>query len=155
MPPEIEIVQVPQRHYVGVRRRVKPSEIGPLCAEVLPQVSGWLGDKGLQRDGMPITVYHSLDRKTGEFDLQPGGFVDEAVESEGDFTAGVTAAGDAAHAVHAGPYDTLGETWGALWEWIAAQSRTVSQPAWEVYVTDPGDHPDPEDWRTEIFIPLD
>jgi len=155
MPPEMKIVQVPQRHYVGVRRRVKPPEIGPLCAEVLPRVRGWLADKGLHRDGMPITVYHSYDQKADEFDLQPGGFVAEAVEVEGDITAGVTAAGDAAHAVHAGLYDSLGETWEALWEWIAAQGRTVSQPAWEVYVNDPGDHPDPKDWRTEIFIPLD
>lgn len=155
MPLEIKIVRVPERRFVGVRRRVKPPEIGPLCAEVLPRVGRWLADKGLQMDGMPITVYHSHDQKTGDFDLQPGAFVAEAVEGEGDITVGVTAVGHAAHAVHAGPYDMLGETWEALWEWIAAQGRTVSKPAWEMYVTDPGDHPDPKDWRTEIFIPLD
>ena len=155
MPPEMKIVQVSRRHYVGVRQRVKPPEIGLLCAEVLPRVSRWLAEKGLQMDGMPITVYHSHDQNQGEFDLQPGGFVATAVKSEGDITGGVMAAGDAAHAVHAGSYDALGETWGALWDWIAAQRRTVSRPAWEVYVTDPGDYPNPKDWRTEIFIPLD
>lgn len=155
MPTEIKIVHVPKRHYVGVRQHVKPTEIGPFCAEVLPRVSGWLVDKGLQREGMPITVYQSQNLKRGEFEMQPSGFVAEAVEGEGDITAGATAAGDAAHAIHAGPYDTLGETWEAMWEWIAAQGRTVSQPAWEVYVTDPGHDPDPKHWRTEIFIPLD
>ena len=25
---------------------------------------------------------------------------------------------------------------------------------WESYITDPADHPDPKDWRTEIYWPL-
>lgn len=155
MPREFEIIQIPQRHYVGVRRRVMRSEIGPLCAEVLPRVTAWLADIGAQMKGMPITVYHSVDLESGQYDLQPGRFVAEPVNGQGDITAGRTAAGEAAHAVHEGSYDSLGKTWEALWAWIAAQGRTVSEPAWEEYVTDPADDPDPRNWRTEICVPLD
>ena len=70
---------------------------------------------------MPVTVYHSHDQRADEFDLQLGGFVAEAVEGEGDITAGVTAASDVAQRGACQLYDTLGEKCGALWERIAAQ----------------------------------
>jgi hypothetical protein len=31
------------------------------------------------------------------------------------------------------------------------QGQRPGGPPWEVYVTDPGDYPDPKDWRTEVY----
>ena len=39
-------------------------------------------------------------------------------------------------------------------QWIAAEGLQSAGPAWEIYVTDPADHPDPADWRTELCWPL-
>jgi len=39
-------------------------------------------------------------------------------------------------------------------QWIADQGLVASGAPWEVYVTDPADYPDPKDWKTEVFWPL-
>jgi AraC family transcriptional regulator len=57
-------------------------------------------------------------------------------------------------AVHAGPYDQLRETYAAMERWIEDQELRPGGPPWEVYVTDPGDYPDPKDWRTEVCWPI-
>jgi hypothetical protein len=31
---------------------------------------------------------------------------------------------------------------------------TPSGAPWESYLTDPGQHPDPKDWKTEVFWPI-
>jgi effector-binding domain-containing protein len=41
----------------------------------------------------------------------------------------------------------------ALMAWLAGQGRTAAGPMWEVYWTDPDSAP-PEEWRTEVIVPL-
>lgn len=36
----------------------------------------------------------------------------------------------------------------------ATQGHSPNGPPWEVYVTDPAEHPDSADWRTEIHWPV-
>lgn len=153
MAPDISVVQVPARHFAGVRRRVKPQDIGKLCGEALPRVCQWVKEKG-QNTANSICVYFAHDEAAGEFDVQAGWFITGALEGEGDIVVGEMDAGEAAHVVHVGPYDKLGETWGAAWGWVKAQGREVSKPAWEVYVSDPS-QVKPEELTTEIYIPLD
>jgi effector-binding domain-containing protein len=62
--------------------------------------------------------------------------------------------GPVATTVHVGPYERLSTTYGDLNAWVAAQGRTPAGPMWEVYLTDPEQEPDPERWRTEVFIPI-
>jgi AraC family transcriptional regulator len=67
---------------------------------------------------------------------------------------GTLAAGPVAFAVHMGPYDQLSQTNVAIEQWIEEQGYSVGGAPWESYVTDPGETPNPTDWRTEIFWPL-
>ena len=56
--------------------------------------------------------------------------------------------------IHAGPYDRLPDSNAAIERWIEANGYEARGDAWEHYVTDPGQHPDPADWRTEVVWPL-
>jgi AraC family transcriptional regulator len=76
------------------------------------------------------------------------------VPGSGDIEAFTLPAGLTAVAVHGGPYDKLPETFVAFEKWIAAQGHSCGGAPWEVYVTDPADHPDAADWRTEIYWPV-
>ena len=38
--------------------------------------------------------------------------------------------------------------------WVVEQGKQQIGPAWELYLTDPGQVPDPADWRTLIFCPM-
>jgi effector-binding domain-containing protein len=52
-------------------------------------------------------------------------------------------------------YDQLSETYAAIEQWIEANEYRPGGPPWESYVTDPGETPNPADWRTEVFWPLE
>ena len=56
--------------------------------------------------------------------------------------------------VRPGAYDGLPETNAAIEAWIEANGYAVAGPMWEWYVTDPGETPEPADWRTEVYWPL-
>jgi AraC family transcriptional regulator len=56
--------------------------------------------------------------------------------------------------VHAGPYDTLQEAYAALETWMESEGLPPAGPPWESYITDPGEHPDPKDWKTEVSWPV-
>ena len=56
--------------------------------------------------------------------------------------------------VHAGPYETLGQTHNAVQAWIREQGLAPAGVPWEVYVTDPMATPDTADWRTEVYWPV-
>jgi effector-binding domain-containing protein len=62
--------------------------------------------------------------------------------------------GLAAVAIHRGHYEKLGDTHAAVARWIAEHGLEGASSPWEVYVTDPGETPDPADWQTEVIHPL-
>lgn len=37
---------------------------------------------------------------------------------------------------------------------IEANDLKADGPPWEAYITDPAEHPDPANWRTEIYWPV-
>jgi effector-binding domain-containing protein len=63
-------------------------------------------------------------------------------------------AGPAIATVHVGPYQDLLRAHQALAAWAGARGREASGPAWEVFLTNPLQEPDPQKWRTKVFLPL-
>jgi effector-binding domain-containing protein len=53
-----------------------------------------------------------------------------------------------------GAYDSLPNAYAALEVWIEEHGFAASGAPWESYVTDPAEHPDPQNWRTDIFWPI-
>lgn len=68
--------------------------------------------------------------------------------------AGMTPGGRAARIVHAGPHETLADSWNRLEAFIALRGLEPAGDPWEVYVTDPADVPAPE-LVTHIFWPVE
>jgi len=62
--------------------------------------------------------------------------------------------GEVARAIHAGGYESLGDSWGDLMAWTAEQGRTPEGRMWEVYVTEPSPETDPATLRTELYLLL-
>jgi effector-binding domain-containing protein len=154
MATNVEITKISPRRYVGVRRTVKHDGIGPACGELLPRLSAWLSEKGIQPDGPPAVVYHSFDRETGNFSLEPALFVTAEVEGEGDISVSETPGGEALTALHVGPYSTLGQTWDAIFAYAEKLNRKLTKRSWELYLNDPRTAA-PDELRTQIFAPLD
>jgi effector-binding domain-containing protein len=56
--------------------------------------------------------------------------------------------------IHCGPYDQLQASYAALEEWIAANGFHSAGAPGEAYLNDPADHPNPQDWKTEVCWPV-
>jgi AraC family transcriptional regulator len=136
-----------------IRRRIQASEIAATLGEILPRVFTHAQRAGIPLAGPPFARYLSVGR--GLMTIEAGMAIAVPAAGEGEIEAIELPGGPAAFAVHAGPYDSLSETHAAIEAWIESGGHRSRGAPWEVYVTDPADHPDPADWRTEVFWPLE
>ena len=154
MAAEIVVKDQPEVYAIIMRRRIARDEIAATLSEFLPAVFGYAQRNGLAFAGPPFARYP----ETGMGSLVLEGGMPLAAPVPGPMEGGMEAltipAGPAAVTVHHGPYDTLPETYRALEAWLEREGRKAGGPPREVYVTDPGEHPDPATWQTEIIQPL-
>jgi AraC family transcriptional regulator len=141
-----------------VRRRVRRAEIAATIAAELPKVFLYAQKRGTAIAGYPITRY--LETSMGSVTLETGMRVTAhsgdwtAREGEGDVLAEILPGGPAAVTIHSGPYDQLQAAYAALEEWMAANGFRPAAAPWEAYLDDPADHPNPQDWKTEVCWPV-
>jgi AraC family transcriptional regulator len=135
------------------RRRVRRSDIAATIAEALPHIFLHAQQNGIALAGLPFTRYVELG--PGMVTMEPGMRVSSANPSgQGEIVADTLPGGPAATTTHMGPYDKLSEAYAAIEQWMAAEGLVAAGAPWEAYVTDPGDYPDPKDWKTEVYWPL-
>jgi AraC family transcriptional regulator len=75
-------------------------------------------------------------------------------EGEEEIRSDTLPGGLAAMTTHCGPYEQLRDAYAALEHWMETEGLKPAGAPWESYVTDPAEHPDPKDWRTEVFWPI-
>jgi AraC family transcriptional regulator len=143
-----DLVSMP---FLFVRRQASPSEISTVLAECFSIVFSHCMTKGLEMAGFPLARYLVVGPLTT---VEAGVPLKAPTKPEGEMEYLELPGGPAVFAVHGGPYDQLGETHAAILRWLQEQKLRVAGPHWEWYVTDPGEHPNPADWRTHIFYPL-
>jgi AraC family transcriptional regulator len=146
--------QIPAQPVLVVRRQIKPSEVATTLAEVLGHVFMQAQQNGMALAGQPFTRY--LEWGPGLWTIEAGMPVTAhaTAPSHEDVRADTLPGGWVATTTHSGAYDKLTEAHAAVQQWIAAEGLSAAGSPWEVYTTDPGDYPDPKDWKTEIFWPI-
>ena len=146
--------QISEQPVLVVRRRIKPSEVAAALGAALGQVFQYAQQNGIAFAGQPFTRY--IEWGPGIWTIEAGLPVTAEVKHspEGEVRAEVLPGGLVATSTHSGPYDKLSEAHAAVQQWMEAQSLLSAGAPWEVYVTDPADYPDPKDWKTEIFWPV-
>jgi AraC family transcriptional regulator len=147
-----------------VRRRVKRSEIAATIGEALPHVFAYAQRRGIALAGLPFTRYIEMGPEL--ITMEPGMCVASGAEmgsdlagtqgsAEGEVVPAMLPGGLAASTIHTGAYDQLPNAYAAIHEWIESQGFTPSGAPWESYLTDPAEHPDPKDWKTEVLWPIE
>ena len=139
-----------------MRRTIKRSEIALTIAEVLGKVFLAAQKAGLALTGRPFM--RCLNAGPGLMTIEPGmpvsGVATKPIDLGEEVIWETLPAGEAATTIHVGKYEELPEAYAAIEQWMKVEGVKAGGPPWEVYVTDPGDFPDPKDWKTEIFWPL-
>lgn len=148
----IERRDVAPQHILFVRLRAGRHELSNAIGEGLGKAFPYSQRLGYAIAGRPFTRYQSTG--PGLFKIEVGLPTATAPTGEGDVEAGTLPGGPVAVAMHGGSYDTLTETYVALERWIESNGYRIGGAPWESYITDPADLPDPGDWRTEVYWPL-
>ncbi len=152
--PVLSIVrkEIPEQPILFIRRRIEPGTTQAALAECFGKLFAHGAQKGLPMAGWPLCRYISMG--PGLWTIEPAMPLAAAANGEGEMQPGVLPGGPVALGIHSGPYEGLPQTNAAIERWIEANGFKVAGAPWEQYVTDPGEHPDPADWRTEVYWPL-
>jgi AraC family transcriptional regulator len=135
-----------------VRMRAARHELSTAIGQGLGKAYPLALSSGAAVVGRPFTRY--LTTGPGLFNIEVGMPVSSASGGQGDVEAGSLPGGAVAVAMHGGSYEQLSETYAALERWIEENGHSTAGAPWESYITDPTEHPDPADWRTEVYWPI-
>jgi effector-binding domain-containing protein len=107
---------------------------------------------GVSPSGPPFVIYHEFGREG--IDAEVSVPIDEPITATGRMESRVLPAMTVARTVHVGPYEKLGDAYTALWSWIRSHEFEVAGPVQERYLIGPGDCVAPNEYRTEIEMPI-
>jgi len=142
----------PAQPILLIRRRIAHTQLQSMFAECFGKLYAHGQSAGLPIAGWPLARYVSMG--PGLWTVEAAMPLAMAAAAQGEMEPGILPGGPVAVGIHAGPYEQLPETYAAIEKWIEANGLRVGGAPWESYVTDPAQHPDPADWRTEVFWPL-
>ena len=149
----IERKEIAPLPFLFVRRQAARSEVSQTLAECFGLVFSHCMKAGLAVAGFPLARYPVVG--SGLMTIEAGVPLVEPTAAPPGMQYAELPGGPTVFAVHGGPYDELGDTHAAIERWMQQQGLRASGPHWEWYVNDPAEHPDPKDWRTHIYYPLE
>lgn len=148
MPVSVNVQTVHPRRLAAVRREVAPGAVASAWGPALDKVWDFIRSQpGLWTGGHNVFLYHHPIQPGAPIQCDFGVEVTRTFETAGEVYATATPEGEAAVAVHRGPYDRKNEAYTAIDEWIATNRRESAGYSWEIY-GDPA--PDPVDTETTI-----
>jgi AraC family transcriptional regulator len=149
----------PQAVLVQRRRVSQGPEIAKAIGEALGAIFAHAQQNGIALAGQPFTRYPEVG--PGMMTIEPGMRVSSGETGPpapggevGEIRADELPGGSVATTLHRGPYDQLHQAYAALEQWMEGEGVRPAAAPWEVYVTDPAEVADPEEWETEVFWPV-
>lgn len=115
-----------------------------------------LEQEGITPVGPAFALYHRMPTDTATFEV--GIPVDKPLanpittESGLEVKPSILPAGNVARISYFGPYDAMGDGWGAFMYAISAAGKQPDLPFWELYVTEPTPDIDPATLRTDLVV---
>ena len=144
----VNVQIVRPRKLAAVRREVAPGAVGSAWGPALGKVWDFIRSQpGLWSGGHNIFLYHHTNLLGAPILCDFGVEVTRTFEMAGEVYATETPEGEAAVAVHRGPYDRMSDAYNAIDKWMAANRKESAGHSWEIY----GD-PTPDPAQTETTV---
>ncbi|MEM9456241.1 MAG: GyrI-like domain-containing protein [Myxococcota bacterium] len=150
---DITIQNIESTTLICKSARCEQAAIAKHLGQILPAVFQHVTTAGIEMVGPPTTIYQEWG--PGVVTIQAGIPVVPGAEGHEEFEVVVFEAGPAAVTIHTGSYDGLGDAYAAVEQYLRQVGRKPNGPVREVYLTDPGEVPNPEDWKTQIIWPVE
>lgn len=107
--------------------------------------------------GAPFAFYYNEPFTPDDIDVEMG--MPVAATAKVDETKGphrrVLEGGPVAYTTHVGPYAAIGAAYEALYKWIEQHGHRRLGPPRETYLVGPGQGASPDEYRTELAVPID
>jgi effector-binding domain-containing protein len=152
-----------EQHYMGIRTKAAISELSSVIPQLHDEVHRWLDAQGLAPSGAPFIRYHVINMAEN-LDIELGWPVARTLTGNERVKAGILPAGRYGTVLYTGDYSGLMEANRVLVDWAKAEGIVwdrwddehgdAFRSRYEVYITDPGNEPDPAKWETEVAIKL-
>ncbi len=153
---EISQQTLEESRFLYLEKTIPHEAIGETLGELLPAAFTQALQRGLAPVSPPMALYK--DWQESSVTLRAGMLVAGAEAGCLDADVGayveVLPACEALTTVHTGPYDALGDAHKALESHLGESGFAVGGPSREMYLTDPGEVPDPSQWQTQVVLPL-
>ena len=146
------IVQTSARLTAVIPLTIPKADIQAVMGPGVSELMATIAAQGVAPAGPWFTHHLKIDPEIWDFEISVP--VASQVTAAGRVRPGVWPAMRVARTVYHGPYQGLGDGWGACMQWIAANGHTPAPDVWECYLVGPASEPDPANWRTELNRPL-
>ncbi len=141
----IELIETKKTPVYSLRTSASISQYGDLMSRLFKEAAG----KGIKPCGAPGTRYYDAEFDPEKTDLEvffPACHPKEANDEIGGFLC--------VRILHTGSYSTLNESYGMALKWIEENGYSIIHAPYELYLSDPHSTPDPSEWKTEIYFPV-
>ncbi len=147
-----QIVQTAAQPVALIHLTIPKADIQKMMGPGISEVLSTIAAQGIAATGPWLTHHLRMDPQTWNFEISVP--VASPVNPAGRVKPGTLRAARVARTNYHGPYEGLGDAWGELMQWIAANGHTPAADLWECYAAGPESGPDPAKWRTELNRPL-
>ena len=148
-----KIVQTTAHQAAVIHLTIPRSEMMTKFGPAVQELMATLAEQGVKPVGAVFA--HHLRMPPDMFDFELGVEIAAPVKSAGRVKPGVLPATKVARTVYHGPYQGLPGAWGEFVDWMKTNGHEQAEDLWEVYQVGPQSSPDPANWRTEIYWPLE
>jgi effector-binding domain-containing protein len=150
---ETKVKVLPAQPVLSIRSKVQVAQMTEFFGDAFSKLFTSLASLGEAPIAPPLALYHGAPSEEG-FDVEACVPTGEVLPESGDIKAHELPGGEFASIVRAGPYDQVGEAYGALMAWMGEQGFAPAGPSREIYIVGMG-QAEPADYVTEILIPVE
>jgi effector-binding domain-containing protein len=133
------------------------TNISAIMGQNYGEIMQFMNQKGITQSGMPFTIYNEMN-PNGSIIMSNAIPIANAIEitEEGTILSGYLPRTKAVRVTLKGNYTYLGKAWAEAMQYIGQYGLTQSeQKPFEIYTNDPGNFPNPANWVTDIYIPIE
>ncbi len=134
------------------RCAVRIPDIGTVISSAFGEVYGYLGGHRVTTSDPPFVIYMTMPSPDQPFEIEVCAPVRGAIDPPTGWRLTELPAGTFASTVHAGSYETLGQTYERFDGWLTEHGYAKAGPPREVYLSEPATPPDLT--RTVIEYPV-
>lgn len=146
---EVQLAEIPQMYLLSLRQMVRESEFPDMYSHCFGRLFQKVQDWHLTTAAPPMVIFHNDEFTPFGLDTEFAVPVKEYVTGTRDFNPGLCL-----KTVVRGSYTLLSSVYAKQMEWAEKEGYEHTDSLFEVYVTDPSDTANENEFITEVYLPV-